>query len=159
MEITNNKIKLFLITLIIDIIIIYLLFKENFNCFDYYLLLFVLLNHILFIISLIIDYDYLIIYSHVSIYLVLLLSLFVTNKKLIILFILFCVFIKILWNTSNQCLILALKKRKKIPKNYIGKYVNFLVTSVLIILILKYFYEDIIKIYLKIKNKIKDYLV
>ena len=60
------KIILFIITLIVDIVLLYIFFKDNklLNCFDYYLILLIIFIHILFIISVLINYDYLIIYSH-----------------------------------------------------------------------------------------------
>ena len=151
----ENVLKLFLITIIIDIILLFILFKEKLNCYDFYLILLIIFNHILFYIGIYTDYDYLIIYCHVSIYILLFLSLFCKNKSLILLFICFCVLIKILWSTNKLCLILALKKKKKIPKNYIGKYINFLVTTVLIILLIKYFYDYISIKYIDLWSKYK----
>ena len=153
----KDSIKLFLIimTIIIDIILLNIFFrdKKDLNCYDYYIILLIIFIHIIFIISILINYNYLIIYSHVSIYIILFLSLFTQNKKLILLFIFFCIILKILWMTGHLCLILAISNGKKIRRNIIGKYINLLVTIILIILLIKYFDKYINKYFNVFKNK------
>lgn len=94
-----------IITIVIDISLIYILLKQNLNRFDYSFILAILLLHFFFIISVITQYRPIIDLCHWGLMISLGLAIFIKNKFLLILPFLLLLLLPILWSIFGKCII------------------------------------------------------
>jgi hypothetical protein len=94
-----------IITIVIDISLIYILLKQNLNRFDYSFVLAILFMHFFFIISVITQYRPIIDLCHWGLMISLGLAIFIKNKFLLILPFLLLLLLPILWSIFGKCII------------------------------------------------------
>jgi hypothetical protein len=94
-----------IITIVIDISLIYILLKQNLNRFDYSFILAILFLHFFFVISLITQYRPIIDLCHWGLMISLGLSIFIKNKFLLIHPFLLLLLLPILWSIFGKCII------------------------------------------------------
>jgi hypothetical protein len=94
-----------IITIVIDISLIYILLKQNLNRFDYSFVLAILFMHFFFIISVITQYRPIIDLCHWGLMISLGLAIFIKNKFLLILPFLLLLLLPILWSIFGKCIL------------------------------------------------------
>jgi len=102
---TSDKIKLFVITAILDIILIRTLMKSKLNKFDTRFVYIILVSHALFYFSLTFYNKKILDILHVVIFAALAASIFLTNIYLILLCLLLLITIQILWVIESRCIL------------------------------------------------------
>jgi len=94
-----------IITIVIDISLIYILLKQNLNRFDYSFILAILFIHFFFVISIITQYRDMIDLCHWGLMISLGLAIFIKNNFLLILPFLLLLLLPILWSIFGKCII------------------------------------------------------
>ena len=94
-----------IITIVIDISLIYILLKQNLNRFDYSFILAILFIHFFFVISIITQYRDMMDLCHWGLMISLGLAIFIKNKFLLILPFLLLLLLPILWSIFGKCII------------------------------------------------------
>lgn len=101
----NSKNKLYMITIFLDIFLLYGLFFYNLNTFDFYWVLSVFLSHLLFYYNLIYYNRYILDILHYFVFILPSLSLFAENIVIKVLSIVLLVLIQVLWIKENRCIL------------------------------------------------------
>lgn len=94
-----------IITIVIDISLIYILLKQNLNRFDYSFILAILFIHFFFVISIITQYRDMMDLCHWGLMISLGLAIFIKNNFLLILPFLLLLLLPILWSIFGKCII------------------------------------------------------
>lgn len=101
----DDKLQIYLYTLIIDIILITILFTQNLNHFDTFFTYSILVIHIIFYYSLKITNKRLINILHYSLFVAITVGILLSNKYLVLLCIGVLVLIQVLWIIHKNCIL------------------------------------------------------
>jgi len=99
------KNKLYCLTSLLDIVLLFILCNYNLNYFDLFFSISLLISHTLFFYGLIYYNKKLLDYLHVYVFISVILSLFLTNKILIGLCLFFTITLQVLWIIENKCIL------------------------------------------------------
>tara|TARA_A100001015_G_scaffold221484_1_gene249272 strand:+ start:7679 stop:8161 length:483 start_codon:yes stop_codon:yes gene_type:complete len=138
----NNRYTFFQLVLIIDVLLLLILYNQKLNTYDKYNIISILISHVIFIFALIQENIFVLDILHLFMtFCVLVLSLFVKNKFLLIVYILFWSCLFILWGLNGRCI---LGKYDTIIHESIHEYIfksiifNFHIFDILSIIIFVY---------------------
>jgi len=101
-----NKAKLIFITLILDILTFYTLYTNELNKLDKTFSIVVLLTHLIFCISLIINKKKILDILHIFCFFLVSFSVYLENINLLLICLLLIVIIQILWRFENKCILM-----------------------------------------------------
>ena len=101
----RSKYLLYILTLMLDTFILNILYFNNLNYFDIAFCITLLFSHILFYYGLIYYNKNLLDCLHIAVFIYVLLSVFLQNKYLIGLVLLFTIILQILWIIENKCIL------------------------------------------------------
>jgi len=101
----NSKNKLYMITIFLDIFLLYVLFFYNLNKFDFYWVLSVFLCHLLFYYNLLYYNRHILDILHYFVFILPSLSIFAENIVIKVLSIILLVLIQVLWIKENRCIL------------------------------------------------------
>tara|TARA_B100001250_G_C19484648_1_gene650243 strand:- start:21 stop:437 length:417 start_codon:yes stop_codon:yes gene_type:complete len=99
------KNKLYCLTLLLDIVLLFILCNYKLNCFDFIYCISLLISHALFFYGLIYYNKKLLDCLHIAIFIYVLLSIFLQNKYLIGLCLFFTLTLQVLWIIENKCIL------------------------------------------------------
>jgi len=102
---TIERYVTYFVTILIDISLIYILFKQKLNKFDYLFVLAILFIHFFFIISIITQYRPVIDLCHWGLMISLGLAIFIKNKFLLIPPFLLLLLLPVMWSIFGKCII------------------------------------------------------
>ena len=101
----KSKNKLYCLTLFLDIVLIYILCKYELNTFDTIYIQSLLFSHFLFFYGLIYYNKKLLDCLHIVVFIAIFISIFLQNKYLIGLVLLFTIILHLLWIIENKCIL------------------------------------------------------
>jgi hypothetical protein len=101
-----NKAKLIFITLILDILTFYTLYTNELNKLDKTFSIVVLLTHLIFYISLIMNKKKILDILHIFCFFLVSFSVYLENINLLLIGLLLIVIIQILWRLENKCILM-----------------------------------------------------
>lgn len=105
-NLTNNRYTFFQLVLIIDVLLLLILYNQKLNTYDKYNIISILVSHVIFIFALIQENIFVLDILHLFMtFCVLVLSLFVKNNFLLIVYILFWTCLFILWGFNGRCIL------------------------------------------------------
>ena len=105
-NLTNNRYTFFQLVLIIDVLLLLILYNQKLNTYDKYNIISILVSHVIFIFALIQENIFVLDILHLFMtFCVLVLSLFVKNNFLLIVYILFWTCLFILWGFNGGCIL------------------------------------------------------
>ena len=99
------KNKLYCLTLILDIVLLFVLFNYKLNNFDLFFCISLLISHALFFYGLVYYNKKLLDRLHVFVFISIIISLNLTNKILIGLVLFFTITLQVLWIIENKCIL------------------------------------------------------
>lgn len=134
----NDQLKMFILTILIDIGLIYLLLYQKLNITDYIFCYIILISHLLFLYGLWNNNEKLLDFLHYLIFIFLSLTIFVENIYLLTISLFLISIIQILWIIEERCI---LNKKGEINNFGYGKEINICSLILTIILSIKIGYK------------------
>ena len=102
----NNRYTFFQIVLVTDVLLLLILYNQKLNTYDKYNIITILISHVIFIFALIRENLVALDTLHLfMIFCIVILSLFVKNKFLLMIYILFWSCLFILWGFNGRCIL------------------------------------------------------
>ena len=131
----DNKLQIYLYTLIIDIILIIILLTQNLNHFDTFFTYSIFILHIIFYYSLKMTNKRLINILHYILFITITVGILLSNKYLVLLCIAVLILIQVLWIINKKCI---LNNISHIEHGY-GESVTILTVLLTIVYFIKLF--------------------
>ena len=127
---------LFIITILVDLALIYIYFNYELNFFDSFYIITILFIHLLFLYALYVNNSKLIDFLHYFVAIYVGISIFLTNKQMLYLLLIFIIMIQLGWVVFQDCLI------NKITNNSIGfgNYYSIIALIYTFIILFKIYY-------------------
>jgi hypothetical protein len=105
-NLTNNRYTFFHVLVITDVLLLLILFNQKLNNYDKYNIISILISHVIFIVALIRENLVALDILHLFMtFCLVILSLFVKNKFLLMIYILFWSCLFILWGLNGRCIL------------------------------------------------------
>lgn len=101
----DDKLQIYLYTLIIDIILIIILLTQNLNHFDTFFTYSIFILHIIFYYSLKMTNKRLINILHYTLFITITIGILLSNKYLVLLCIVVLILIQVLWIINKKCIL------------------------------------------------------
>jgi len=135
---SNKKIVLYILTLFLDILLIWILLNEKLNNYDTIFIFTALFVHLSFYIGLFFNNRTLLDICHVMLTIAIICSIFIKNKMLLSLLLLLLILIHIIWICFNECILNTKEQNKRnITLEITGIHASTIFQIITIILVLK----------------------
>lgn len=137
----KDKTILNLITIIIDIFLLYIMFNKDIETIDKIFIYVTFICHFIFYVALSLENSILLDLLHIFVFILPLFSMFIKNMyiKLVVILLLVCV--QILWVIKGNCILNSLPTN--LSNLNLGDYIEKLVILIIIILITQIFYSNL----------------